>query len=89
MTELGELQVSAAILDEQLTMTPQTRLFFANLITIIDELSIVYGDGSPEGVVSAIKGKTYQDNNGIASAIRYAKSVDDVAGDDTLGWILI
>jgi len=89
MTDLTQLQPSSPILDERLVMTQQTRLFFTNLLKVIDEQAIIYGDGSPEGVVSAAKGKTYQDNNGIASAIRYAKSVDDVAGDDTQGWILI
>ena len=89
MTTLTQLEQNRGILLDDLSMTDQTRLFFANLLLVIDEQAVVYGTGSPEGVVSAIKGKTYQDDSGTASAIRYAKSVDDVAGDTTAGWILV
>ena len=89
MTTLTQLEQNNGILLDDLSMTDQTRLFFTNLLLVIDEQSIAYGTGNPEGVVSAIKGKTYQDNSGTASAIRYAKSVDDVGGDTAQGWILI
>ena len=89
MTTLTQLEQNRGILLADLSMTDQTRLFFANLLLVIDEQAIVHGTGNPEGVVSAIKGKTYQDDNGIAGAIRYAKSVDDIAGDTTQGWVLI
>ena len=89
MTTLTQLEQNRGILLADLSMTDQTRLFFANLLLVIDEQAIVHGTGNPEGVVSAIKGKTYQDDNGTAGAIRYAKSVDDIAGDTKQGWILI
>ena len=89
MTTITQLQTDNAILLDDLSMTDQTRLFFTTLLQVIDEQSIVYGTGNPEGVVSAVKGKTYQDNTGTAGLIRYAKSVDDITGDKTQGWVLV
>ncbi len=43
------------------------------------------GTGSPEGVVVAETGKFYTDT---AVPDLYWKSVDDVAGDTSMGWIL-
>lgn len=50
--------------------------------------SLITGSGSPEGIVSARKGKEYFDDTGAPSNNRYTKQVNDVAGDETLGWIL-
>ena len=55
----------------------------------VNNRSLLFGTGSPEGVVEAVKGREYMDENGTASTIKYIKQVDDVAGDKTLGWILI
>ena len=44
------------------------------------------GSGSPEGVLSSRAGKFYRDSAGPSL---YWKSVDDVAGDKTLGWLLV
>ena len=44
------------------------------------------GSGNPEGVLSASAGKFYRDS---AGPFLYWKSVDDVAGDKTLGWLLV
>ena len=51
-----------------------------NFATIID------GTGSPNGVISAKANKQYRD---ISGPTLYWKSVDDVAGDTTLGWVVI
>jgi hypothetical protein len=59
---------------------------------ITDEVngrSLIFGTGSPEGVIEASKGREYMDNTGTASAIKYIKKVNDVAGDKSQGWILI
>lgn len=56
---------------------------------IITNLALIIGDGSPEGVVPADIGQTYQDRLGTAGLIRYAKRDADIAGDITKGWILI
>ena len=55
----------------------------------VNNRSLIFGTGSPDGVVEASKGATYQDDTGTASLIRYAKQVNDIAGDKSLGWILI
>ena len=44
------------------------------------------GSGNPEGVLVASAGKFYRDS---AGPFLYWKSVDDVAGDKTLGWLLV
>ena len=44
------------------------------------------GTGSPEGVLEAITGKFYTDT---AIPSQYRKSVNDVAGDKTLGWLIV
>ncbi len=44
------------------------------------------GIGSPEGVLEANAGKSYRDT---AGPNLYWKSVDDVAGDTTMGWLLV
>lgn len=51
-----------------------------NLNTIID------GTGSPEGVLSAVANTQFRDT---AGPNLYWKSVDDVAGDTTMGWLLV
>ena len=44
------------------------------------------GTGSPQGVVSAKAGKMY---NNTAAIELWWKSVDNVAGDPTMGWVKI
>lgn len=56
---------------------------------IITNQALIIGDGSPEGVVPADIGATYQDRLGTASLIRYAKRDADIAGDKSKGWILL
>ena len=86
---ITRLSQNGAILLEDLSMTEQTRLFFTTLLQELTERSLLFGTGSPEGLVSAKKGQTYQDDAGAAGTIRYAKSVDNINGDDTKGWVLI
>ena len=55
----------------------------------VNKRSLLFGTGSPEGVVEAVKGREYMDESGTASNIKYIKKTDDVAGDRKNGWILI
>ncbi len=55
----------------------------------VNNRSLLFGTGSPDGVVEAVKGREYMDEAGTASTIKYIKKSDDVAGDKTLGWILV
>ncbi len=55
----------------------------------VNNRSLLFGTGSPEGVVEAVKGREYMDESGTASTIKYIKQVDDVAGNNKNGWILV
>lgn len=53
------------------------------------KLPMLKGIGSPEGVVASRQDRIYRDTTGVAGSILYVKNVDDVAGDKTMGWILV
>ena len=55
----------------------------------VNTRSLLFGNGSPEGNVEAVKGREYMDEAGTAGNIKYVKRSDDVAGNKTLGWILV
>jgi len=85
-TRISILSTDRPIVENDGSLTPQSRIFFREIFT----QSLIVGEGNPEGVVEAEVGATYQDSLGIAGAIRYAKrDVDDGAGNKTMGWILI
>lgn len=48
--------------------------------------TVASGTGSPEGVLEGLTNKFYTDTSGPNL---YWKSVDDTAGDKTLGWLLV
>lgn len=48
--------------------------------------TVIDGSGSPEGVLSSTANRFYRDTSG---SNLYWKSVDDVATDTTLGWLLV
>lgn len=48
--------------------------------------TVASGSGSPNGVLEAFTNKLYTDTTGPSL---YWKSVDDVAGDKSLGWVLV
>lgn len=52
-------------------------------------LTILTGIGDPEGVVPSRSTRLYMDTTGTAGSILYIKQVDDVAGDKTMGWVLV
>jgi len=52
-TEITRLSTNTNIVEPDLSMTPQTRLFFTTLLLALEERTILSGTGSPEGVVDA------------------------------------
>jgi len=87
-TEITRLSTNTTIVEPDLSMTPQTRLFFTTLLLALEERTILSGTGSPEGVVDAEPTRLYMDESGTAGAIMYVKRDADIAGDTTQGWIL-
>jgi len=77
------------IIDPDLTMFYLFREWTRFITDEVNSRSLLFGTGSPDGVVEAVKGREYMDESGTAGAIKYIKKFDDVAGDKTLGWILI
>ena len=80
---------SRPITENDMSMQEVFREWSRLITNEVNGRSLIFGTGSPEGVVEASKGATYQVDTGTASLIRYAKQVNDVAGDKSLGWILI
>lgn len=78
-----------AIVNEDLTMHEVYREIIRQLIVEVNGRSLIFGIGSPEGVVNASKGAEYMDEIGVTSAIKYIKKLSDIAGNTSLGWILI
>jgi len=73
------------IVDESGSMT-QVYRGWASLIT---QLDLIIGTGSPEGVVDSKQGRLYMDDAGATGAVLYIKRDLSVAGDSTQGWILV
>lgn len=62
---------------------------FGTWLTLITRTDIILASGSPEGVVTATIGQEYMDTAGTAGAIKYIKRDADIAGDRSMGWILV
>ena len=82
-------KIKILVVEDDLTMHEGFREIMRQIINEVNRRSLIFGTGSPEGVVAAGKGATYQDDAGTASNIRYAKRDADIADDKTMGWILI
>jgi len=74
-----------AIVDDQGNMQRPFQIWVEQMT----DLDIIVGTGSPEGVVEARQTREYMDDAGTAGSIKYIKKLDDVAGDKSLGWILV
>lgn len=79
------LNAAAPIVDHRGYPQEQFRVFLLQ----VQELGLIIGTGSPEGVVEAEQGVEYMDENGTAGTIKYIKRDAHVGGDRSLGWILI
>lgn len=55
----------------------------------VSRLELIIGTGSPEGTIEAAQGREYMDEAGTSGAIKYIKRDSDIAGDRSMGWILI
>lgn len=75
---------SFPIVDENGVLTDVGRTLLWNLY----EARTRYGDGSPEGVLTAPLYSLYIDRTGVSGSIAYRKMSIDIAGDRTKGWIL-
>jgi hypothetical protein len=65
-------------------MPTQPLRLFSELVAT---LPILFGTGSPEGIIEARQGRQYFDSTGAANARLYVKSVDDIAGNRKNGWV--
>ena len=82
---IAPLDGSAPIVEEDDTMTQRTRTFMNQ----VARLGILEDSGTPEGVVEALPTVLYMDTVGTAGNILYIKRDADIAGDKTMGWILV
>lgn len=82
-------EANRPIVLEDLTQHELFRDWINSVTNEVNSRSLLFGTGSPEGVVVALKGREYMDESGTASSIKYIKKTDDVAGDTKKGWILI
>lgn len=73
------------IVDKNGLPTPE----MAAWMSLVSDLDIREGSGSPEGVISARKNAIYKDTGGSAGSILYVKKLTDISGDSSQGWILI
>lgn len=73
------------VVEEDGSMTLEMRAW----TQIITDQALIIATGSPEGVIEALQGAKYMDDAGTVGNIEYIKRDADVAGDKTLGWILI
>lgn len=73
------------VVNEQRLITTELADFF----TLVADLAIATGSGSPEGVLSARVEKQYMDTAAGTGSILYIKRDTDIAGDTTKGWILV
>lgn len=80
---------SRAITIEDLSMHELFRDWVTFITNEVNLRSIKTGTGSPEGVVEGKATAEYMDSIGTPGNIKYIKQVGDIAGDTTLGWILI
>ena len=85
MPEITQPNAATPITDEEGKMTPS----FQRWVTMMTNIDLIIGTGSPEGVIEAAVGREYMDDAGTSGSIKYIKRDADIAGDRTLGWILV
>lgn len=74
------------IVDDSGKMDQEFMLWTQDITSQINFNTIIDGSGSPETIIAARANKKYRDT---AGPNLYWKSVDDVAGDKTKGWLLV
>ena len=84
---ITDLTNDRPMIEKDATPSFDLRDWAKNITDQVNFLTPESGVGSPEGVVSAKVWKEYFDTTGTAGNIDYRKRDDDIAGDDTQGWI--
>jgi len=85
-TNITKININKPIVEADGTMTKQSRTFFRAIM----DRSLIIGSGSPEGVVPALQGSSYMDEDASVGSIFYIKQKDaDGAGVDSNEWKLI
>ena len=80
------LESAFPIVKEDMTMEDAFRVWMLD----VTRLGIpILGTGSPEGVVSAVQFSLYVDKAGGTGTTQYRKMQPDIAGDVTMGWVLM
>ena len=82
--KISPLPYTSPIVDKNGILTQQAQQFFE----VIYNRALIFGTGSPEGVVSAQKGAEYMDELGTTGSIKWIKKNNDIGGDESKGWIL-
>lgn len=82
---LKPLDRMTPVVDQQGRPTQILQLFSEELAN----MSLIIGEGSPEGIISARQGREYMDTLGASGSIKYIKQLSDIAGDKKQGWVLV
>lgn len=62
---------------------------FRTWAKIVTDRTLISGTGSPEGVIEATQLTPYMNETGTAGNLLWLKRDADIAGDTSLGWILV
>ena len=85
VNRVNPLTNTQPIIDKGGISTQQLRSWSAE----VDKQLTITGTGSPEGVIEADVKAEYMDLAGTTGSLIYRKRDADIAGDKTLGWILV
>ena len=86
---MPEFTISPTVTSPIVNEKGEMRLEMILWVQTINNRTLIIDAGRPEGVISAVIGAEYMDSNGTTSNVKYIKQKADIAGDKTLGWILI
>ena len=86
MTDIVPPATNLPIVDTSGNMLTRFRDWTQFITRAVNFATMAEGSGSPETVLAAAKNKFYNDTTGNAL---YWKSVNDIAGDATKGWLLV
>ena len=89
VAQVAALTTDRPIIEQSGESNEEMREWTQLITDRVNFLIPIKGRGAPEGVVEALEDRMYRDTLGVASSIMYVKTADDVAGDKTLGWILV
>lgn len=82
---ITELDSRSPVVREDRSFEPRAY----NWMLGVTRLSPLIGTGSPEGAVEAFQGRIYMDSTGSSGSILYIKRDADIAGNRTMGWVLV